>query len=133
MKLLSALTLTGMLNVGAASNVLAQPNGYYVKNTGNVTKDVVTYPYIEYLMSDMNTHPNLITTMNDALGGNLDNLALDLNGKRANYEAYITSLNDAKASLDSFNAFATQNPFQVPNNLWVYNPANPSQPIPSID
>lgn len=114
-KFLFTLTLTGILTLSVAGNVLANPNGYFVNNT-------------EFLVSDVAAYPSMIQFINDAMGGNPNNLGLDLNGKRANYGAYITSLKGAKADLDSFNAFATQNPLST-LDYGIYDPRNLGQPV----
>lgn len=111
-KLLFTLTLTGILTIGASQTVLAQPNGYIVNDT-------------EYLFSDVAANPSIIAIINDAYGRNLNNLALDLNGRMANYGAYIASLAGTKTSLDSFNAFAQNNPYMLPLPIPVYNQYDP--------
>lgn len=118
-KLLSTLTLTGMLTVGAAGNVLAQPNGYYINGT-------------EYLFSDVASNPSMIQIINNALGGDLNNLALDLNGSKANYFAAFNA-NGGQLSYDLFNTYAAQHPYTIPANSTVYNPTNPSTPITNTD
>ena len=101
---------------------MANTNGLYISST-------------EYMFKDL-TKPDVILAANTALNGDgtFSHVVLNLNGTRANLGSYLASLSSpSQANNNSFDAYAAANPAAVPSGSSVYNPANPSQPLPDND